>query len=262
MADQKKYADKLKGDRVLVIGGTSGIGYGVTEACIESGCAVIVSGSSQASADRALQKLRDAYPSAKDRISASSCSFGDETTIEQNIASLFREVSASGTVDHIVFTAGDAILPTPLAEFSVDKIKRAGLVRFYAPLLVAKYATPHLTAGPKSSFTLTSGAALYRPHPGWALTGGYLAGLQGVMRSLALEMRPVRVNLIVPGLVDTEMWNMDEETKQMIFEAMRAKTMTGVVGRVEDVAQSYLGVMKDWNCTGSVVDTHSGQLLM
>lgn len=81
-------------------------------------------------------------------------------------------------------------------------------------------------------------------------------------RSLALELKPIRVNLVSPGPVDTEFWKMPEEHKQASFEQIAGKMPTGRVGRVEDVVESYLYLIKDENATGSMVSTNSGSLLV
>lgn len=83
-----------------------------------------------------------------------------------------------------------------------------------------------------------------------------------MMRGLALDLAPVRVNLISPGAVQTPLW--DGLPKEMVAGFMKMieqRTTTGVIGRAEDVAESYLFVLKDANCTGSVIDTNGGAFL-
>lgn len=82
------------------------------------------------------------------------------------------------------------------------------------------------------------------------------------MRSLALDLAPVRVNLISPGAVLTPLWDgMAKERAEKFMEHIKGKCTTGEVGRPEDVAESYLYVMRDWNISGSVIDTNGGFLL-
>ena len=84
-----------------------------------------------------------------------------------------------------------------------------------------------------------------------------------MMRNLALDMRPTRVNLISPGAVDTELWDgMSEQQKEGFMESVKKSGTTGRVGRVEDVVEAYLGVLRDGNCSGSVVSTNGGHLIM
>ena len=83
-----------------------------------------------------------------------------------------------------------------------------------------------------------------------------------MMRGLAVDLAPIRVNLISPGAVLTPLWDgMEKEQMEKFMEIAKGKCTTGQVGRPEDVAESYLYVMRDWNVTGSVVDTNGGSLL-
>jgi NAD(P)-dependent dehydrogenase (short-subunit alcohol dehydrogenase family) len=110
---------------------------------------------------------------------------------------------------------------------------------------------------------LTSGGISDHPAPGWTVVAGYMSGLHGMMRNLALDLRPVRVNLVNPGAVETELWNfLPEQQRKSILEEMGKKSATGAVGRVEDVAEAYLYCMRDRNVTGSVISSNGGYLLM
>ena len=260
MADQQRHVNRLKGDRVLIVGGTSGIGFTVAEICIEEGCTVIISGSSTASAAKALAKLQADYPSAKDRISSFAAALADGDTVEANIASLFDAASKTGKLDHVVYTAGDALAMQKLDDVTVESIKIAGMVRFFAQLLVAKHAVKHLNPGPKSSITLTTGSVAERPFEGWTVVGSLAAGIQGMARQLAVDIRPIRANAVGPGPVDTGLWRLNEEERRAFNDATGAKSSTGIIGQVDDVAQAYVALMKDRNCTGSTYSTHGGTL--
>ena len=260
MSDAKKYTSKLSGARVLIIGGTSGIGYSVAEASLESGASVILSSSQDSRVKSSIDKLVKTYPSAKDRVSGHACNLG-VPAIEENIKQLFEE---SGKVDHVVFTAGDGLNLTPIGEATLQIIQQAGMVRFFAPLLVAKYASKYLSAGPTSSLTLTTGSVSQKPLPGWSIPASYASGLHAMTRNLAVDLAPIRVNVISPGAVETPLW--DHQMTKEQFEGFKAeftkKHPTGQFGQPEDVAEAYLFAMKDKNCTGSVIDTNGGALLV
>ena len=248
MSDAQKYTSKLHGQRILIIGGTSGIGYAVAEASLEHGAHVIISSSSPPRIDSALASLRKSYPSITkednnpDRLRGFPCDLASPD-VESSLSTLLAQCCPSEEkLDHIVFTAGDKLAIGGLHDLTLDKIHTAGQVRFAAPLLLAKHAWPrYLSEGPKSSITLTTGVVSEKPLAEWSLNGGYGAGLHGVMRGLALDLRPVRVNLVSPGLVETEMWDSLKESNGEAWEGMVGKWVgkmtTGGVGRREDVAE-------------------------
>ena len=137
------------------------------------------------------------------------------------------------------------------------------MVRFFAPMLLGKLLPAHLRPEPQSSYTITTGAVSEHPIPDWSVFGSYAAGLHGLTRQLALDLKPLRVNLISPGAVETELWDeLPKDKRAEMMKGFEAKMATGKVGRPEDVAESYLYCMRDENVTGSVISTNGGYLIM
>lgn len=262
MSQQQKWTNKLKGTRVLIIGGTSGVGFGVAEASLEHDVsALTLASSSMKRVEQAVEKLKRAYPASSTEISGHTCDLADEPNLDTNVRNLFSQI---GIIDHIIFTAGDAPLLETFAETDFATIKQAGMVRFFAPLLVARYGLTNLSPGPASSITLTTGVSGEKPLPDWTVTSSYLSGLQGMMRGLALDLKPIRVNLVSLGGVDTEMWNVlkSSAARNSLIRELAALTTTGQVGTVENVVEAYLYCMKDHNLTGSLISTNGGRLLL
>lgn len=95
------------------------------------------------------------------------------------------------------------------------------------------------------------------------MVAGFATGLHGLTRNLALDLKPIRVNLVSPGVVETELWDsFDKEAKKQHLEGIAEKAPTGRVAQPEDVAEAYLFLMKDPSVTGTVVDSNSGALLI
>ena len=138
-----------------------------------------------------------------------------------------------------------------------------GNVRFFSVLLLAKHLRTYLNPGPKSSLTLTSGGVAEKPVPNWSTVASYAGGLHSMTRNLALDLKPIRVNLVSPGAVDTELWNgMSKEQKERMFKGIEASLLTGRVGKPEDLAEQYLTLLRDYNVTGSVVRSDGGHALV
>ncbi|EHY55375.1 hypothetical protein HRR83_008820 [Exophiala dermatitidis] len=269
-----KYTSKLAGTSVLVIGGTSGLGYGVAEAMIEHGVAKLYVSSSReekvASAVDRLNAVAEAVaktntsttPTNTVTVTGLACDLSSEATLESNVQKLFGQINHK--LDHIVFTAGDALVPLPLDQVTVDTAKQTGMVRFFGAIMVAKHGAPLLNPGPASSITFTTGATAEKPMgPGWAVMSGYASGLFGLVRGLALELKPIRVNLVSPGAVYTELWDtMARDNKAQLLAEYAKKQATGRVGAVEDVVESYLFLIKDKNATGTVARSDGGSFLL
>lgn len=253
---QQKY-NKLAGKHVLILGGTSGIGFCVAEASLESSASVTVSSSSPDKVKATVSKLQASYPNGK--VQGFVCDLS-KPTLEKDIESLFTKV---GKVDHIVFTAGDPLAVKALKDHTLETIQAAGQIRFFAPLLLAKVGIKYLKESAESSIILTTGSIAQKPAPDWSVIAAYAAGLYGMTRNLAFDLKPIRVNLVAPGPIVTELWNgFPEEQRKAILDRFSKATLTGSVGKPEDIAETYLGLMKDVNVTGSVVESNGGHLLV
>jgi NAD(P)-dependent dehydrogenase (short-subunit alcohol dehydrogenase family) len=151
----------------------------------------------------------------------------------------------------------------PVQEITHEKIIAAGQIRFFAPLLAAKVVSRYFT-NPKSSecsIVLTTGSIAEHPMPGWSAVAAYGAGLVCMTRNLALDLKPVRVNCVAPGLMDTNLWEkggMTRDTVDSFFEEMAQKLPTGRIAGPEDIAESYVYLLKDRNITGKCIGTDSG----
>ncbi|KAL2005133.1 hypothetical protein VTN00DRAFT_2983 [Thermoascus crustaceus] len=226
-----KYALKLANKRVLILGGT----------------------------------LRESYPelTAKQSVTTHVCDLSDTSNLERNLDSLLKAATTSGKLNHIVFTAGDALKLPGLSDLNVDIIQQAGVVRFVAPLLLAKLLPKYMDLTVQNSFTMTSGSNTVKPSPGWALMSGWGGAVEGVMRGLAVDLKPLRVNIVSPGAVYTEILSgIAKDNLEGVLQHFRDTSTTGTVGRPEDLAESYIYVMKDQFITGSIVESNGGRLLV
>ncbi|KAH6891502.1 oxidoreductase [Thelonectria olida] len=260
MTNGKYNYNKLAGKNVLVIGGTSGIGFAVAKAALAFSANVTISSSSAERIALTIQKLKEEFPDSQ--VQGYPCNLATEA-VEQEIERLFSQIPG-GSVDHIVYTAGDKVPIMSLKDVTREKIVAGGQMRFVAPILVAKIGSQHLTPGPESSITLTSGTVWEHPVSDWTVVAGYMGGVCSVARNLALDLKPIRVNAVSPGLVDTELWDavIPADKKQGLLDHEAFKHPTGRVAKAEDIAEAYVYLMKDANITGRIISTDSGSLLV
>jgi NAD(P)-dependent dehydrogenase (short-subunit alcohol dehydrogenase family) len=260
-----KYLNKLQAKRVIVFGGTSGIGFAVAEAAVEYGAIVYISGSTTQKLELCLERLHTVYrDAASERIGGYTCDLSKKDGLEASLEDLLRKVTNDGAnrLDHIVFTAGDDMWGS-VTEIShvwqPDDIYRLMAVRAMAPAMLAKLLPKYMHISPESSFTLTSSSGMTKPVPGLSLQLLGLGGLEAFVRGLALDMKPLRVNIVAPGVIETELLAM---VPVEIKEQLKGKTTVGTFGQPEDTAEAYIYAMKDRFITGSVIHTNGGIFLM
>ncbi|KAF1992486.1 NAD(P)-binding protein [Aulographum hederae CBS 113979] len=253
------YTSKLHNTSVLIFGGTSGIGFAVASACLSSGATVTISGSNPKKLSTASTRLQTSIVSPGS-LSIFPCDLGDPTTLEDNLLVLLKAVTDDGAkkLDHVIFTAGNALSLKPLGEISAADIQAAQTVRFTAPLLLAKHLPTYLTVSADSSFTVTGGVNTTKPMPSWVVPCCVGAAIEGLTRSLAVDMAPARVNCVAPGAVKTELF---EGIGEELQERFREGTLVKRLGRPEDVAEAYLYLVRDGFVTGTVLGSNGGSLL-
>jgi NAD(P)-dependent dehydrogenase (short-subunit alcohol dehydrogenase family) len=215
----------LERQRVVIIGGTSGFGMATAKAASAEGASVIVASSKRANVDRALAEL----PAGVEGHVL-------DITQESAVADFF---SAIGEFDHLAVTAGESL---DLAEFTavdLEGARRFFEVRFWGAVTAAKYAARRIKSS--GSIILTNGIIGLCPQKGWVIAAGICGALEAVTRALAIELAPVRVNLVCAGIVRTELWrDLTEADRNGLFEKVGQALPVGRVGEPEDLAQTYV----------------------
>lgn len=237
----------LKNARLLIIGGSSGIGKGVATRALEEGAQVVIASKNE-------EKLQAAVKALGTGASYAVLDVGDEEAVK-------RYFSQSGKFDHIAYTAGDAVgsLFTPLAEVNIADAEKWLNVRVYGVIQVAKHAARVLA--PDGSLTTTSGLLAHRPGKGTLMPTFVTGALEHVTRALAVELAPIRVNCVCPGLIRTE--SLDELTPEQLkqFEGACERLPVPRVGMPDDTAEAYLYSMKNGYMTGQTLFVEGGGLL-
>jgi NAD(P)-dependent dehydrogenase (short-subunit alcohol dehydrogenase family) len=175
-------------------------------------------------------------------------------------AAVERYFERLGAVDHVVVTAGSQAPGGRLADVAFDAAKAAFDVKFWGSLAVARAAARHIRPG--GTITLTSGFLARRTVPGTFVKTAMNAALEAVARVLGKELAPIRVNVVSPGLTDTEAYaGMATEARRAMLDRAAASLPAGRHGRPEDVAAAYLFAIDNPFVTGSVIDVEGGALI-
>jgi NAD(P)-dependent dehydrogenase (short-subunit alcohol dehydrogenase family) len=233
---------QLSGKKVVVIGGSSGIGLATAERAKKEGAEVVI-------ASRNAERLKAA--ANKIGVTAIAC----DVTSDESVTNCFRQC---GPVDHVAVTAAQ-LKTGPFKTVSMDDVRATMESKFWGAWRVARAA--EIRAG--GSLTLVTGYLSLRPRPGAAIVGAVNGALESLTRGLALELAPIRVNAVSPGTIDTPIRAaMPEAARRDMLEKAAAALPVRRVGVGDDIAQQILTFMTVGFATGSIVYIDGGALIV
>src|SRR5580693_6607464 len=233
--------------RVIIVGGSSGIGLAVAEKAALQGAEVVIVSSNA-------ERVQEAVKSIGGEAQGQAVDVSDEKAVESFFANI-------GAFDHLVFTAGDSLQLHELADTDLKQARHAFELRYWAALAAVKYGSPHIRKG--GSIVLTTGVAGRRPHKGWAVAASVCGTIEALTRALAVELAPIRVNAVCPGVVRTNLWqNMDADAREKLFENVGKSLLVGRVGEACEIARAYLFLMQEGYGTGQTVVLDGGAALV
>jgi len=237
----------LSDKRIVVLGGSSGLGLAVAQQAVAQGATAIIASSN---ADRVKQAVATLDAKAEGHTL--------DLSNERDIQHFFEKI---GDFDHLVFTAGDTLQLDELAATDLTKARRAFELRYWAALAAVKYASPHIRKD--GSIVLTTGVAGQRPHKGWTVAASVCGTIEALTRALAVELAPIRVNAVSPGVVRTNLWqSMNADARAHLYESVGNSLPVGRVGEPYDIAQAYLFLMQEGFSTGQTVVVDGGTVLV
>ncbi|MET0637712.1 MAG: SDR family oxidoreductase [Chitinophagaceae bacterium] len=237
----------LKGKRVILLGGSSGIGLATARTAASEGANVVIVSGNQARIDKALAGLP-----------AGSEGYSVDLSKEENIKNFFGK---TGRFDHLVYSAGENLNLKPIHATELSQARDFFTLRFWGAFAAVKYGSPLINTG--GSINLTSGTASARPGVGWSAASALCGAMEGFVRAMAVELAPIRVNCVVPGLIRTPLWsNVSEADLEQRFKTVAETLPVKRIGEPEDVADGFVYLMKQQYGTGQALLIDGGTLLV
>ena len=238
----------FEGQRAVIIGASAGIGEATARSFAAAGAGVTITGRAKDRLDAAAARI--CYPVETHELDA---------TDADAVAGFFAGI---GTVDHLVLAASpSAVGLGPFTGLDEGALRQAFEGKFFAHFKVLKAALPKLGEG--SSVTVLSAMSATMAYPGTAALASVNGALESMVRPLAVELAPIRVNAVSPGAIDTHWWHfMPEQQRTAFFESAAAGTPAGRAGRAEDVADAVLFLAGQGFMTGIVLPVTGGAHLV
>ncbi len=236
----------LKNQRVVIIGGSSGIGLATAKQAIELGATVVLAGRSQEKLSQAQQLLG----------SDAADIYSLDNRDEQQLKAFFEQV---GTFDHL-FTPGASYVRGPIT--SPGEIARSCFdAKFWPQYNAVKYAAPFIN--PTGSIVLMSGAFGQRPLADGASYAACNGAIESLGKALAVELAPIRVNVISPGTIRTAFnWEGAEQAvREQSYEQYAKINLVGRIGTADEAAHTTIYLMTNTYTTGSTLFPDGGYIL-
>jgi NAD(P)-dependent dehydrogenase (short-subunit alcohol dehydrogenase family) len=231
------------GSRVLVVGGSSGIGLATAAMAAKEGAAVTIAARSPAR----LATAAETFPSAGMAVL--------DMTDARAVEAFFAKYE---DWNHVV-VAGSATDVGPVRGLSLEAARAAMESKFWGAYHVGRYA--RIAGG--GSLTFVSGVYSVRPSNRAVLQGAINAALEGLARGLALELAPVRVNTVSPGLTATPLWDrLEASVRETMYREKAAALPVGRIGQPEDIARAIIFLAASPFTTGTTLLVDGGDALV
>jgi NAD(P)-dependent dehydrogenase (short-subunit alcohol dehydrogenase family) len=234
-------SSSLQDATIVVIGGSSGIGLATARLVSAAGANVTIAGRDE-------DRLAAALESLPDGARGVSLDVADEHAVSDLFDSFDH-------LDHVATLAGTHVTGA-LVDLDSDALRGPVDNRFWGPLYVGKYAAPKMSTG---SITLCTGAGVARPRAGNAIVTAAAGGSEFLARAMAVELAPVRVNVVRPGIVDTPLLDrLAPGDPQGVRDVMAKRVPLGRIAQPEDIADAIVFLMSNDYVTGATLTIDGG----
>jgi NAD(P)-dependent dehydrogenase (short-subunit alcohol dehydrogenase family) len=232
----------LEKNKVIVAGGSSGIGLALVEMLVQANATVVVTGRNK----QKLDELQQRWPAVQTAVVDSG-----------NRAALDAFFARETTIDHLVITVSGGKGAGMFNTLSLDDLRSGFEGKFWPQLHTMQAALPYIK--PTGSITLVTAASSGAKLPGTSGLAAINGALELMVPILARELKPVRVNAVSPGVIDTPWWSfLDPEAKRQTFEQLSAQVPAGRIGQPAEVADTIRFVVSNAYINGMVIGCHGG----
>jgi NAD(P)-dependent dehydrogenase (short-subunit alcohol dehydrogenase family) len=235
----------LKGKQVVIVAGGSGIGRQLAQDAVDQGALVTITGRSA----NAVQAVAD---SIEGSVATAVVDLGNE----ESIAALATELTRRDVVVEHLISLANAPVKGPVEKLEREAITRAFDAKVIGALLLVKHLRP------VGSVTLFSGIVGWRPRPGTVVTATTNGAVAFLAQALAVELAPVRVNAVSPGIVDSGAWDGMGADRDTMFAGVAAKNPARRIGSPQDISQAVLSAITNPFMTGTVLHLDGGARLV
>lgn len=237
----------LQGQSAVVVGGSSGIGLATAQALVAQGASVTIVG-------RSKERLAKAHDVLGPEVQTVDLDCVDEPAT----ASFFEGLDQ---LDHLVITLAGGAALGPFTDVSVTGVRETFEGKFWPYLIAMHHGAKKLST--QGTMTLVTGASAIAAVPGAATLGAVNGALEGMVKTLAVELAPRRVNAVSPGLTDTDAWSrIPDNIREDMYATSAADTPVGRIGQPEDVAGAVLSCITNGFLTGLVLPCDGGKRLV
>jgi NAD(P)-dependent dehydrogenase (short-subunit alcohol dehydrogenase family) len=235
------------GQRVVIIGASAGIGEAAAKAFAAQGADVTITGRAKERLDQAAQRI--GYPVQAAELDATS---------REALDGFF---ATAGTVDHLVLCASPgAVGAGPIAALEEAALRQAFDGKLFAHVKAIQAALPRLRRD--GSVTLVTAASARAAFAGTAGLAAVNGALEAMIAPLAVELAPLRVNAVSPGVIDTHWWGaLPADQRRAYFDSVAAVTPARRVGRPDDVAEAIVYLAGAGFVSGTVLECTGGATL-
>jgi NAD(P)-dependent dehydrogenase (short-subunit alcohol dehydrogenase family) len=237
----------LENKKVLLAGGSSGIGFATAKLLDKIGAAVIIGGRDE-------EKLKQAHQELGSKAKAISFDASDQDQRSSALAQI-------GPIDHLVIALSGGKGAGLFEKLPPNDLRTGFEAKFWTHFSIAQESLPYLSK--TGSITFVSAISARAANPGIAGLAAINSAIEGLVKPLAVELRPRRINAVSPGVVDTPWWNwLAPEMKEETFNRFAQSSPVGRVGQPEDIAQAIVFLIGNTFMTGCVIECDGGLRLV